>query len=90
MRFVWDEPKRLANLDKHGLDFRDLEGGFAFDDARVIPAHPSRVGRARLKAIGRLHGRVVTVVLSPLGSEALSVVILRVADLRERKIYAGR
>ena len=24
MKIVWDEPKRLANLDKHGLDFADL------------------------------------------------------------------
>jgi hypothetical protein len=23
MKIFWDEPKRLANLDKHGLDFRD-------------------------------------------------------------------
>ena len=24
MKIVWDEPKRLANLEKHGLDFADL------------------------------------------------------------------
>jgi len=24
MKVLWDEPKRLANLDKHGLDFADL------------------------------------------------------------------
>ncbi len=29
MRFVWDEPKRLANLKKHGLDFADAEKAFA-------------------------------------------------------------
>jgi uncharacterized DUF497 family protein len=24
----WDEPKRLANLDKHGLDFEQLTQDF--------------------------------------------------------------
>jgi uncharacterized DUF497 family protein len=28
MQIVWDEPKRLANLDKHGLDFADLNETF--------------------------------------------------------------
>jgi len=29
VKIVWDEPKRLANLDKHGLDFADLDLGFS-------------------------------------------------------------
>jgi uncharacterized DUF497 family protein len=24
MKILWDEPKRLANIKKHGLDFADL------------------------------------------------------------------
>jgi uncharacterized DUF497 family protein len=36
MKIVWDEPKRLANLYKHGLDFADLNESF-FDDALVLP-----------------------------------------------------
>jgi uncharacterized DUF497 family protein len=24
MRIVWDEPKRQANLEKHGFDFADV------------------------------------------------------------------
>ena len=38
MKIVWDEPKRLANLEKHGLDFADLNEAF-FDNAVVIPSH---------------------------------------------------
>jgi uncharacterized protein len=41
MRIVWDEPKRLANLDKHGLDFADLNETF-FDSALVLPAYNKR------------------------------------------------
>jgi uncharacterized DUF497 family protein len=33
---MWDEPKHLANLSKHGLDFRHLDETF-FDDALVRP-----------------------------------------------------
>jgi uncharacterized protein len=28
MKIVWDEPKRLANLSKHELDFADLNETF--------------------------------------------------------------
>jgi uncharacterized DUF497 family protein len=29
MKILWDEPKRLAKLDKHGLDFADLDEAFS-------------------------------------------------------------
>jgi uncharacterized DUF497 family protein len=28
MKIVWDEPKRLANLARHGMDFADLDETF--------------------------------------------------------------
>jgi uncharacterized DUF497 family protein len=37
MVIVWDEPKRLANLDKHGIDFADIGPAF-FLSALVKPA----------------------------------------------------
>jgi uncharacterized DUF497 family protein len=37
----WDEPKRLANLDQHGLDFADLNETF-FDSALVLPSRHQR------------------------------------------------
>jgi uncharacterized DUF497 family protein len=39
MKIVWDEPKRLANLDKHGLDFREFEEGFSWE-ACLLPVSP--------------------------------------------------
>jgi uncharacterized DUF497 family protein len=41
MKILWDEPKRLANLDKHGLDFADLNETF-FDNALVFPSYGKR------------------------------------------------
>jgi uncharacterized DUF497 family protein len=88
MKIVWDEPKRLANLDKHGLDFRGFEEGFSWETCLVFPARPSQTGRARHQMIGELKGELVVVaVVSPLGFEALSVVSLRPASGKERRLY---
>ena len=78
MRILWDEPKRLANLDKHGLDFVDLTLDF-FEHALILPTHDRR-----LVAVGKLAGRTVTVIFAPLGSEALSLVSMRPASRTER------
>lgn len=79
MRIVWDEPKRLANLQKHGLDFASLTEDW-FADAMVAPA---RLGR--LKAVGWQDGRMVVVVFALLGTEAVSVISMRPASAAERR-----
>jgi len=79
MMIIWDEPKRLSNLDKHGLDFSDLTLDY-FADALVRSAKDGRY-----MAIGYLNGQlVVAVVFRPLGTEALSVISMRPASAKER------
>jgi uncharacterized DUF497 family protein len=78
MPIVWDEPKRLSNLDKHQLDFRDLTPGF-FEDATVFPTYDGR-----LAAIGQLADRTLTVIYFELGTEALSIISMRYASPKER------
>ena len=77
MRIVWDEPKRLANLDKHGIDFADIGEEF-FLSALVGPAKGGR-----WFAIGEID-RVIVVIFAMLGSEGLSIVSARPASRRER------
>lgn len=72
MRILWDEPKRLANIDKHGRDFAGLTMEF-FAGALVRPTRDDR-----------LEGRVVSVIFRPLGREAISVISMRDASRRER------
>lgn len=79
MRIVWDEPKRQASLDKHGIDFADIGEEF-FLSALVGPAKDGR-----WFAIGRLD-RVIVVIFVTLGSEGLSIVSARPASLKERKL----
>ena len=81
MLILWDEPKRAANLDKHGLDFADLDEAF-FDDALKGDTHSGR-----LVAIGSLHEGIVTTVYAELGEEAVSIISLRPASRKERRAY---
>ncbi len=75
---TWDEPKRLSNLDKHGLDFAKLTLEF-FREADLRPA---KAGRST--AIGRLDANIVVVIFASLGSEAISVISMRPASQKER------
>jgi len=77
---VWDEPKRLANIAKHGMDFAELDESF-FDFAIVVPAK-----QGRLAAIGRHNGRAITVIFAALGHEAVSVISMRPASDWEREL----
>ena len=84
MKIVWDEPKRLANIAKHdGLDFADLDEAF-FETSMVLPGKDNR-----LIAIGRLASGVVVVVFVALGTEGISVISMRPASRKERKLLDG-
>jgi hypothetical protein len=84
VKIVWDEPKRLANLAKHGLDFADLNETF-FDNALVLPSY-----NRRWAGIGKNIRGVIVVVFVTLGKEAVSVISMRRASRNERKLYAER
>ena len=80
MEIVWDERKRLANIEKHGLDFADLTLEF-FQGASIRTA---KLGR--LQAIGRHMDGKISVIFATLGAEGISVISMRPAELRERKL----
>lgn len=79
MKIVWDEPKRERNLTKHGLDFAALTVEF-FETAHIVVAKKNR-----FLALGELDGiSIIAVVFRPLGSEAVSVISMRRASMKER------
>lgn len=80
MKIVWDEPKREANLAKHGMDFASLTIEF-FENSKVLPAKSNR-----LQAIGRLADGTIVVIFVTLGTEALSVISMRPARKDERSL----
>ena len=59
--FEWDETKRLSNLSKHDLDFRDAAA--VFDGRPVFNVRSKSEIEARVLTVGRLDdGRLCTVV----------------------------
>lgn len=96
MDFEWDEAKREANLDKHGVDFVDA--------ARVLTrphlAYPSpRHGEERWVAVGTLQppdvrpeewsGPLVAVVYTMRG-DRYRLISARRATTHERRQYEDR
>lgn len=83
---IWDEPKRLANIARHGIDLAEADR-FGWEDALIRPTNQGRSDHPRFKAIGLLGDRVIVVIFSPLGSEAISVISMRPASTKERMGY---
>jgi uncharacterized DUF497 family protein len=79
MEIVWDEPKRVINLAR-GLDFADLTEEW-FGAATIVPAK-----KGRLMAIGAFGGVTLAVIFKPLGTQGVSVISMRQASKKERRI----
>lgn len=80
MKILWDEPKRLSNLSRRGLDFAQLD--MEFFAASVV----TQVRSGRIRSVGMFNGRPVTVIFKPLGTEALAVISMRIASRKERNV----
>ena len=88
-RFVWNEPKRLRNVEIHGLDFEDAVA-FEWETAVITPSYSSRLGRRRFTATGLFENDLITIVFSTLGVEAYSIISMRRASRKERNDYDER
>jgi hypothetical protein len=85
MNFTWDETKRRANLQKHGLDFADAEKVFSgpmvlFEDLR------NDYGEQRMIGIGQLESLVVLIVHVET-DEQIRIISMRKADSDETDLY---
>ncbi len=85
MKFEWDEDKRQKNLEKHGLDFADVEEVFESDTV-TIEDNRSYYGEERWITLGTLQGLVVLVVHTE-QDETIRVISFRKASKHEQKIY---
>jgi uncharacterized protein len=81
MIIVFDEYKRIENLNKHGFDFADLTAEF-FAAATITDAK-----HGRMIAIGFLYEGVISTVYAKLGREAISIISMRSASRKERKTH---
>jgi uncharacterized DUF497 family protein len=86
MTFVWDETKRLSNLQKHGLDFADADAIFSFFVLRKLDDRED-YGEDRWIVIGLLEGRTVVLVYAEGVSGPNRLISLRKATSHERAEY---
>lgn len=86
MRFEWSERKRLINLSKHGLDFRDAHKVF---EAPMLVAEDDRedYGEDRWIGIGMLEGRVVIVIYTERNSATIRIISMMKALSHEQRRY---
>lgn len=85
-RFYWDETKRRANLDKHGLDFVDAD--LVLDSAYRLDIPSERKGERRVQSFAYVFEvlMVLTVVFLEDGSRA-RIISFRPAKRTERETY---
>lgn len=87
MEFEWDEAKRLSNLDKHGIDFLDVEEVF---DGDIVTVEDDRYGygEQRFVTLGFLQGRIVAVTYTDRGDVVRLISIRRATKYEQRTYYS--
>ena len=81
--FEWDEAKRAAALEKHGIDFLDATRIFA---GSVLRARSAFEGEDRWIAIGLLDGLEIAVIYT-LREGTCRIITARRARTNERRRY---
>ena len=81
--YEWDEKKRRANLEKHGIDFNAV---YDFDWATAFFLPDDRSGEFRTKAYGLIESRLHLLVYTVRGSST-RIISLRKANSREVNRY---
>lgn len=85
--FEWDEAKRLANIQKHNIDFVGCERVF-LGPAKTITIEDDSIdyGERRFVTLGLLNARVVVVVHTET-EDVIRIITVRKAKKREQAIY---
>ena len=85
MRFEWDEAKREGNLDKHGIDFADLEPLFQGETVILLDDRFD-YGEYRFVTLGILNG-IVMVVVHTETDDTIRIISARKATWYEEESY---
>ncbi|MGH6803327.1 MAG: BrnT family toxin [Methyloceanibacter sp.] len=85
MRFEWDERKRQSNLEKHAVDFADLESLFAGETVTVLDER-FEYDEHRYITLGLLKGIVLAVAHTET-DEVIRIISARRATRYEQEIY---
>ncbi len=86
MRFEWDERKNQENLEKHGLDFADVNKVFEYPMLVNLDDRED-YGEDRWIGVGLMDMRVVVIVFTERDEDTIRIVSFRKAMSDERKQY---
>jgi uncharacterized DUF497 family protein len=88
MEFEWDEAKRLANIQKHGIDFADIEQVFAgwYVETKDLRRD---YGEQRFRAVGQLGNHIVQIAYTWRGDRR-RIISARRAGRNDRRTYHAR
>ena len=87
MEFAWDERKRRANLQRHGIDFTDVVEVF---EGPTLARMDTRFdyGEDRWIAVGMSHGRVLVVAYTERNErQTIRIISARRALSHEREAF---
>jgi len=84
--FEWDEAKAESNLAKHSVPFGYAIRVFLDEEHVVLDASRKSDGEERQKIIGRIEGKVFTVVFTMRG-DTCRIISARRANMNETRAY---
>ena len=89
MEFEWDENKRLANLEKHGIDF--TVALLVFEDENRINYVDDRksYGETRIRTVGKIKNELIVSVINTDRNNKIRIISARRANQKEREDYYG-
>jgi uncharacterized DUF497 family protein len=85
MRYEWDDANRLSNIQKHGIDFVEIEKVFAGTTLTVLDDRFD-YGEPRLSTLGLLRGRVVVIAQTET-PQVIRIISVRKATKNEEANY---
>ena len=86
MSFEWDEAKNQLNIEKHGIDFKDVEDMFNHPMLTVADTRED-YGEERFIAIGLMKLHVGVVVYTERVGDVIRIISARKATNNEVKRY---
>ena len=87
MLFEYDINKSVSNKQKHGLDFESIKA--LWEDTSLVELDVDFEGEARCVAIGTIHGKFWTAVITYRG-EAIRIISARRSREKEVDIYVKK
>ena len=85
--FTWDARKALANLKKHGVDFKEAATVFYDPLSTTFPDHDHSEAEQRFFTVGRSVRGTILVVSHTEEDDTIRIISARPATRRELKFY---